>query len=83
MKHSEARQATGSYDKDADTRLVKAAYDFNLAFAAQFTAPDTTAPDTTSDDPAGGPSSAAIDGAVANERLASGWRVAGEWLTSG
>ena len=36
MKHSEARQASGDYDQEADDRLVKAAYEFNLAFASQF-----------------------------------------------
>ena len=36
MKHREETQASGVYDQNADTKLVKAAYDFNLAFAAQF-----------------------------------------------
>ena len=30
MKHAEQRQAGSEYDKQADDRLVKAAYDFNL-----------------------------------------------------
>ena len=38
MKHSEARQASGAYDQEADDRLVKAAYDFNLSYAAQYRA---------------------------------------------
>ena len=36
MKHSEARQASADYDQESDDRLVKAAYDFNLNFAASF-----------------------------------------------
>lgn len=32
QKHSERRQASDSYDTERDTRLVQAAYDFNLAF---------------------------------------------------
>ena len=36
MKHSERRQASSDYDQEADDRLVKAAYEFNLAFASQF-----------------------------------------------
>ena len=36
MKHRVETQASGRYDADADTRLVKAAYDFNLTFAAKF-----------------------------------------------
>ena len=31
QKHSEARQASDDYDQQADDRLVKAAYDFNIA----------------------------------------------------
>ena len=34
QKHSEARQASEDYDQQADDRLVKAAYDFNLKFIA-------------------------------------------------
>ena len=41
QKHSEARQASDDYDQQADDRLVKAAYDFNIAFASQFTANST------------------------------------------
>jgi len=36
MKHSGARQASSDYDQESDDRLVKAAYDFNLRFAAGF-----------------------------------------------
>ena len=36
QKHSEARQASEDYDQQADDRLVKAAYDFNLKFIAEF-----------------------------------------------
>ena len=36
MKHNEATQASGTYDANADTKLVKAAYDFNLAHALTF-----------------------------------------------
>ena len=32
QKHSEARQASDDYDQQADDRLVKAAYDFNIEF---------------------------------------------------
>ena len=39
MKHSEQRQAGAEYDQEKDDRLVKASYDFNLQFAAKFTAP--------------------------------------------
>ena len=38
MKHSEKRQQGSEYDQEADDRLVKAAYTFNLDFCAQFTA---------------------------------------------
>ena len=38
MKHRPETQAQGVYDANADTKLVKAAYDFNLAFAAKFAA---------------------------------------------
>ena len=38
MKHSEARQASSSYDQEADDRLVRASYEFNLSFAAQYSA---------------------------------------------
>ena len=38
QKHSEARQASDDYDQQADDRLVKAAYDFNIQFASTFTA---------------------------------------------
>ena len=37
QKHSEARQASDDYDQQADDRLVKAAYDFNIQFASTFT----------------------------------------------
>ena len=37
QKHSEARQASDDYDQQADDRLVKAAYDFNIQFASSFT----------------------------------------------
>mmetsp|Transcript_62529 Transcript_62529/g.171729 ORF Transcript_62529/g.171729 Transcript_62529/m.171729 type:complete len:756 (+) Transcript_62529:406-2673(+) len=36
MKHQQATQASAHYDANADTKLVKAAYDFNLTFAAGF-----------------------------------------------
>ena len=36
MKHAPNMQASTHYDANADTKLVKAAYDFNLRFAAQF-----------------------------------------------
>ena len=36
QKHSLDRQGSSDYDQEADDRLVKAAYDFNLNFAAQF-----------------------------------------------
>merc|ERR1711938_415982 len=39
QKHSEARQASDDYDQEADDRLVKAAYDFNIEFAATFATP--------------------------------------------
>ena len=38
MKHSEARQGSADYDQESDDRLVKAAYDFNLAYASGFAA---------------------------------------------
>ena len=38
MKHSETRQASSDYDQESDDRLVKAAYEFNLTFAAGFAA---------------------------------------------
>jgi hypothetical protein len=38
MKHSEARQASSTYDQEADDRLVRASYEFNLSFAAQYSA---------------------------------------------
>jgi hypothetical protein len=41
MKHSEQRQASSDYDQEADDRLVKAAYDFNLSFANQFATADS------------------------------------------
>ena len=37
QKHSEVRQASDDYDQQADDRLVKAAFDFNIEFATQFT----------------------------------------------
>ena len=43
MKHRPEMQADGTYDANADTRLVKAAYDFNLSFAAQYTAAEVPA----------------------------------------
>ena len=45
MKHSEARQASGDYDQEADDRLVKAAFEFNLQFAAQYVADAGTSGD--------------------------------------
>jgi integrase len=42
MKHSEQRQASSDYDQEADDRLVKAAYDFNLSFANQFATASST-----------------------------------------
>jgi hypothetical protein len=54
MKHSEARQASGDYDQEADDRLVRAAYDFNLAFAANYVADASGAA-------AGSSSAAAVD----------------------
>ena len=38
MKHRPETQASGVYDANADTQLVKAAYDYNLAFASKFVA---------------------------------------------
>lgn len=38
MKHQQATQESGHYDANADTKLVKAAYEFNLKFAAGFKA---------------------------------------------
>ena len=38
MKHSEQRQASSDYDQESDDRLVRAAYDFNLQFTANFEA---------------------------------------------
>jgi hypothetical protein len=38
QKHSEARKASEDYDQEADDRLVKAAYEFNIQFASTFTA---------------------------------------------
>ena len=37
MKHQVATQESAHYDANADTKLVKAAYDFNLTFAASLT----------------------------------------------
>ena len=37
MKHSEQRQASNDYDQESDDRLVKAAFEFNLQYAAGFT----------------------------------------------
>ena len=54
MKHSEQRQASGDYDQEADDRLVRAAYDFNLAFAANYVADASGAA-------AGSSSAAAVD----------------------
>jgi hypothetical protein len=56
MKHSEARQAGAEYDQEADDRLVKAAYDFNLSFASQF--------ETEAAPPAGAAGSSAAHGAA-------------------
>ena len=40
QKHSERRQGSDSYDVERDTRLCKAAYDFNIAFVtANFASP--------------------------------------------
>ena len=39
MKHQQATQASANYDANADTKLVAAAYDFNLKYAAQFITP--------------------------------------------
>ena len=36
MKHQTATQASAHYDANADTKLVKAAYEFNLSYAAKF-----------------------------------------------
>ena len=44
QKHSVARQGGPEYDQEADDRLVKAAYDFNLKFAAQFSPTAVPAP---------------------------------------
>jgi hypothetical protein len=38
QKHSVQRQASADYDQEADDRLVKASYDFNLSFANQYPA---------------------------------------------
>eukprot|EP00966_Prymnesium_polylepis_P283060 6540475-Prymnesium_polylepis.1 len=40
MKHSEQRQGSADYDQESDDRLVKAAYEFNLAYASGFTTVD-------------------------------------------
>ena len=39
MKHRETTNESGRYDQNADTKLVKAAYDFNLSFALGFQTP--------------------------------------------
>jgi len=44
MKHQTATQASRHYDANADTALVKAAYDFNLRFAARFVGGDGPPP---------------------------------------
>ena len=36
QKHSQARQTSDDYDQQADDRLVKAAYDFNITSLCQF-----------------------------------------------
>eukprot|EP00966_Prymnesium_polylepis_P199722 4628717-Prymnesium_polylepis.1 len=36
MKHQVATQESAHYDAHADTKLVKAAYDFNLSYACKF-----------------------------------------------
>ena len=41
MKHRPETQASGVYDANADSKLVKAAYDFNLQFASKFVGPAT------------------------------------------
>ncbi len=64
MKHAEQRQAGSEYDKQADDRLVKAAYDFNLSFAASFQAEVRT------DAPAAAGSSAAVAGSSSAAPLA-------------
>ena len=38
MQHQQATQASAHYDANADTKLVKAAYEFNLSYATQFAA---------------------------------------------
>ena len=38
QKHQLATQESATYDANADTKLVKAAYDFNMAFALKFAA---------------------------------------------
>ena len=43
QKHSDARQASDDYDQQADDRLVKAAYDFNIHYASQFSTSSTAA----------------------------------------
>jgi hypothetical protein len=58
QKHSEARQASEDYDQQADDRLVKAAYDFNLKFVAEF---ETSAAANAA---SGGGSSSAADAAA-------------------
>ena len=55
QKHSEARQAGDDYDQQADDRLVKAAYDFNIQFASTFTAESVV--------PTGGAGSSSSDNA--------------------
>ena len=39
MKHQTATQESAHYDANADTKLVKAAYDFNVAIASKLVAP--------------------------------------------
>ena len=39
QKHQLATQASATYDSNADTKLVKAAYDFNMSFALKFPSP--------------------------------------------
>eukprot|EP00966_Prymnesium_polylepis_P334485 7389864-Prymnesium_polylepis.1 len=49
MKHQQATQESAHYDANADTKLVKAAYDFNLAYASTFTGDGAVAISSSSD----------------------------------
>ena len=44
QKHSERRQASDSYDTERDTRLCKAAFDFNSNFCSSFEMPAVALP---------------------------------------